>query len=97
MSKSREWKEKRERVVKERLPKVIKSLEEVGLKDFKITDFSITFDLNSRHVEFSIFTGTIIWEGKNPEKLGKGIRELVKMIEEEEKKGTLDSYREDDY
>ena len=51
MSKSREWKEKRERVVKERLPKVIKSLEEVGLKDFKITDFSITFDLNSRHVE----------------------------------------------
>ena len=96
MYKSREWKEKRDRVIKERLPKVIKSLEKTGLRDFKITDFSITFDLNSRHVEFFIFTGTIIWEGKNPEKLGKGIRELVKMIKEEEKKGTLGSYREDD-
>lgn len=96
MYKSREWKEKRDRVIKERLPKVIKSLEKTGLRDFKITDFSITFDLNSRHVEFFIFTGTIIWEGKNPEKLGKGIRELIKMIKEEEKKGTLDSYREDD-
>lgn len=95
MSKSIEWKEKRDRVIKERLPQVIISLEKAGIKDFKITDFSAIFELNSRCVEFFIFTGTIIWEGKDPEKLGRGIRALTKMIGEEKKKGLLDSYRDD--
>ena len=94
-SRNREWKEKRDRVIKERLPSVINSLEGAGIKDFKINNYSITFELNTRKVEFFIFTGVIIWEGKNPETLGKGIRCLVDMIKKEKKKGTLEAYYDD--
>jgi hypothetical protein len=89
---SPEWKEKRDRTIKERLPSVIQTLEKAGVKDFKITDFSVVLEINTRRVEFFIFTGVIIWEGKNPETLGKGIRCLVDMIKKEKNKSSLDAY-----
>lgn len=95
MSKSLEWREKRDRVIKERLSSVIRSLERIGLSDFKVKDYSIDFTINTRHVEFFIFTGSIIWEGKNPENLGKGIKCLIDLIKEERNKGLLDSYIND--
>jgi len=93
MARSAEQKERRDRVIRERIPSVTGSLLKAGVKDFKILDFSVVFEINSRKVEFFIYTGTIIWEGKETTSNGKGIRRLVELIREEKKLSAIDAYR----